>query len=119
MGETYNAGSLKHGVIIELIDHIDLELISLNDDPTRQTRSEWSNQRPTLLPVIKEPTTPSPPAEMAVRAKPSGEASMLTMLRSVTGPMAHNERVAHRRIRGRDCLRRKDMVLTGLRRKYR
>jgi hypothetical protein len=41
-----------------------------------------------LFAVIREPTTPSPPADMALRVNPSGETSILTISRSALGPIA-------------------------------
>jgi hypothetical protein len=54
--------------------------------------------------------TPSPPAEMALRLKPSGDASILVMVRSVVGPRAAKEEADSRdRTKERVDAREKDI----------
>lgn len=82
----YNGGALQHGTLCELVDNIDLEVITLRLHCWLKCTEGIVRDVRTLVPVISVLST-VPPARTASLAKPSGLTLALTMCKSVTGPI--------------------------------
>ena len=83
---TYDGGRFQHSLVAEVVDNVDLEIITLqqsvNDSHMSQTQYVH-----TLFPEMRGPGK-TPFMTTAARVYPSGVMSALEMVRSVTGPIA-------------------------------
>ena len=96
---TYDGSRGEHGGIIEIVDDIELEIVSLI--PTLVLIAVvpcMFSYTHTMLPEIKGPGN-WPFTTTAARVKPSGEMSASEMVRSAVGPTAPATKRAQRRPR--------------------
>lgn len=84
---THNSSRGKHGVVREVVNHVELELVALQRRLQQTAVTDYKSEAHTVLAVIRGPGNP-PLTTTAARSYPSGEMSALLMVRSAVGPTA-------------------------------